>query len=934
MAISSPRQSTSVETAGAANVFASGVLRIIVWHHGGHLEKAVQLLLDGQVLARPYLGFALTPESAAFLASTGSINTGREAELRIESTTGKKAFFQSPATSVAPFAAIPSLLEPEAWQRLVTGMLERAPGKTRGWSSAHERELLAILGASVADQPADSSTTAEVESVSAADERSVADQDSEPRDEQPVVQLSAAAEPSISEPEPDRVELSPPATASALIPVAESEPAPSRRAAIDSVDGRRVYGWAVDGADATARLLLKFYVNGAYAGECVADDPSVRLSSDHGFHVTLHESAFANTRPIGDSDYLLDVRDGANGTLLIEAQRIRYRPRGSSTAVLKFDERLQQLEQLVSDLRAELPRLRQQAAQPATDYAHWFDHYHFPTQIAAPAMAAPQSPGAGWPSFSIVVPLYPNMSLGCFDRVLESLLQQQQQHRMVCRVIAFGEFDGAYEALAKGAAKKGDLRLHWVGAEDASVLGALLPVVRDCLEDITLFLAPGEALHQHALWWFSRAAVASSASLFYADSERVDAEGARVPALRPELNRDLLLSMPYIGTFAVRRERLQQLVVADRELELLAWSYQLLLNALEVSDDSDWCHIARVLSASEDSERPDGAARESAFLSALRQHLSDPAASAVVMPVDAGALHGPIAAIDWPIPKPTPLVSIIICTKDAPEVLKQCVDGLLNRTKYATYEVIIVDHESAELETTEYLSRIAQRSDVRVVEYQGAFNWSAMNNLAAAQARGSLLCFLNNDTNVLESGWLQAMVAQCSRDGVGVVGAKLIGLDNKVQHGGIVLGANGGPEHAFTGLDPADPGYAGLALAARQVSAVTGACLMCSQPLFKDLGGFDSVNLGVAFSDVDFCLRAKEAGYRTLWTPAAQLQHVGSHSRSDDRYGPERLRFEQERAYLEERWSEQLKRDPFYNPGFEHYNEPYAALTASNYGAF
>jgi GT2 family glycosyltransferase len=204
-----------------------------------------------------------------------------------------------------------------------------------------------------------------------------------------------------------------------------------------------------------------------------------------------------------------------------------------------------------------------------------------------------------------------------------------------------------------------------------------------------------------------------------------------------------------------------------------------------------------------------------------------------------------------------------------------------------------------------------------------------MNNLGACRATGEVLCFLNNDTEVLSPDWLSELVGHALRAEVGAVGAKLLFPDGTLQHGGVILGVRGVAEHAFTGLPADHAGYMMRAALTQNLSAVTGACLACRREVFDALGGFEMVNLGVAFNDVDFCLRVAGAGYRVVWTPHARLYHEGSRTRGRDLAGERRGRLDQEMAYMHARWGRQLRRDPHYHPAFERYDKPYAVLAGT-----
>jgi len=205
----------------------------------------------------------------------------------------------------------------------------------------------------------------------------------------------------------------------------------------------------------------------------------------------------------------------------------------------------------------------------------------------------------------------------------------------------------------------------------------------------------------------------------------------------------------------------------------------------------------------------------------------------------------------------------------------------------------------------------------------GKFNFSTINNLGASRANGDVLLFLNNDVQVLERGWLGAMLEQAQRGEVGAVGAKLLYPDGRIQHAGVVVGLGGVAGHAHRFARADDPGYLGRLRHVHEVSAVTAACLVIRRAVFDAVGGLDE-ELTVAFNDVDFCLRVREAGYRNLWTPFAELVHHESASRGSDITPTKAKRFAQEYAAMQRRWGAALLSDPYYSPHLTYDREEFS----------
>lgn len=270
--------------------------------------------------------------------------------------------------------------------------------------------------------------------------------------------------------------------------------------------------------------------------------------------------------------------------------------------------------------------------------------------------------------------------------------------------------------------------------------------------------------------------------------------------------------------------------------------------------------------------------------------------------------------------KYTPKISIIIPTKDHIDLLRTCVDSILNRTKYDNYEIICVENNSIEDETFSFYEKLCNKEPkIRVIHWPGVgFNYSAICNFGAKYATSDILLFLNNDTEVIEENWMSAMVGRFLRKEVGIVGAKLCNYDGLVQHGGIWV-VPGGCDYMNSNLSRYAAGYMNLLRFPSDCAAVTGACQMIRKKVFEDVGGFDE-DLAVSFSDVDICLKAKKLGYLTVFEPDALLFHRESSSRGRDESDPKKLRrMETEKYIFFKRWSG-LSRGYFMNINLNQYD--------------
>jgi GT2 family glycosyltransferase len=280
--------------------------------------------------------------------------------------------------------------------------------------------------------------------------------------------------------------------------------------------------------------------------------------------------------------------------------------------------------------------------------------------------------------------------------------------------------------------------------------------------------------------------------------------------------------------------------------------------------------------------------------------------------------------VRYSLPQEPPQVSMIIPTRNEVELIRRCVESIGEKTEYRDFEILIVDNGSDDPETIQYLRGLEAAGAVRLLSYPHPFNFSAINNFAVRHVRGELLAFLNNDLEVIDSGWLGEMVSHAVRPEIGAVGACLWYPDDRLQHGGVVLGLGGVAGHAMKMLPRGAKGYNARAVLVQNYSAVTAACMLVRRRVFDEIGGFDADNLPIAFNDVDLCLRIREKGYRNLWTPYAQLYHHESASRGPEDTPEKQARFGKEIAYMRHRWGQLLHHDPAYNPNLTDRTEDFA----------
>jgi len=399
----------------------------------------------------------------------------------------------------------------------------------------------------------------------------------------------------------------------------------------------------------------------------------------------------------------------------------------------------------------------------------------------------------------------------------------------------------------------------------------------------------------------------------YSDHDYIDMHATRShPVFKPDISIDFLRSSNYIGELCAIDGSLLREAGGYQEFNGLE-NYDIALKVIESKGDSAVHHIPDVLYHSIDFTQ----CSEALLKNIVSAHLDRLNISANVKQ---GYLPQTLQ-VEY-LHAHHPRVSIIIPTRDKYEFIVPCVDSILEKTDYPDYEIIIIDNQSADPDLLKYFSGLMEThgEKIRVINYDHEFNYSSICNIAASHATGDYLLMLNNDTEVMQSMWLERMMNLAQRDDVGIVGARLLYPGTaKIQHAGIVLGMSGIIDHPMLAmLDAKDAGYLGFAQIDRNVSAVTGACMLVSKSLYNEMNGLDEKNLGVMYSDVDLCLRVTEMGYKIVCTPYANLLHhhsvsIKASQRNIEKYTDHVIRTIKEVDYFCQKWKNRLGSDPYYN---------------------
>lgn len=427
-----------------------------------------------------------------------------------------------------------------------------------------------------------------------------------------------------------------------------------------------------------------------------------------------------------------------------------------------------------------------------------------------------------------------------------------------------------------------------------------------------------DELSEHALLFMVEAINQNpKAKVLYSDEDKIDGDGWRSdPHFKSDWNPDLFYSNNYVSHLGVYRRSLLKKIGGFRVGVEGSQDQDLLLRCLPHVKSQEIVHVPRVLYHWRTVEGSTALASgeksytTAAGVKALTDYFSEvnPAVR-----INSAALPNTYR-VHWPIPDPSPLVSLLIPTRDKRELTETCVRSILDKTTYTNFEILILDNGSVEKETLDFFKQI-QREDkrVRVLRYDHPFNYSAINNFGVRHTRGTVIGLINNDIEVISPEWLYEMVSHAMRPDIGCVGAKLYYDNGQLQHAGVILGIGGVANHSHKNFERHAHGYFGRLKLVQNLSAVTAACLLVRREIYEKVGGLDEENLRVAFNDVDFCLKVREAGFRNLWTPYSELYHHESISRGNEDTPEKKERFNGEVSFMKKKWGVALESDPFYN---------------------
>lgn len=558
----------------------------------------------------------------------------------------------------------------------------------------------------------------------------------------------------------------------------------------------------------------------------------------------------------------------------------------------------------------------------AQEYDAWFRATRAkPAVLERQRRNAPQD----GPLFSIIVPLY-KTPVKLFTEMVRSVLAQSYAGYELVLVNSTPEDERLSTAVAKAQSR--DHRIRVVELE--SNLGITentnkgIEVARG---DFICFFDHDDLIEPDTLFEYVRAVEEHpDADMLYCDEDKLDENGHFFHArFKPDFNIDLLRTNNYICHFLCIRTSIISSLTPPTAKYDGAQDYNMILRTAEHARYVH--HVPKILyhwRLSKNSTAGDAGTKpyaDQAGLIALQEHLDRLGLDATAENTEWNFVY----RVRYHV-KGRPLVSIIMPNKDNVAVLRACLESIFEKSTYRDFEIIIMENGSVEQATFDYYAALQEAHDnIRIESFDAPFDFSQICNKGAQSAHGEYLLFMNNDMKVITDDFLENMLGYCQRDDVGAVGAKLLYPDDTIQHAGLAI-AGTGVLRLYRSIPDSFLGYCGALVMAGDYSAVTAACMMTPHALFDDLGGF-SEDFRVAFNDVDYCLRVRDAGYLVVYTPEAQLYHYESLTRgidTDRNDGIRLARFVKEIALFHERWARYyVLCDPYFNPNLDPDNDYY-----------
>lgn len=520
------------------------------------------------------------------------------------------------------------------------------------------------------------------------------------------------------------------------------------------------------------------------------------------------------------------------------------------------------------------------------------------------------------PLISIVIPLY-NTPTQYLKELIESVQAQTYKNFQLC--LADGSDNEKVGTYIRENYKEDSRICYRLLEKNDGISENTNRAIELAEGDFIMFSDHDDTLAPNALYEIVKEINENPGTdVVYTDEDKMTMDGKRYfdPHFKPDFNLDMLRCNNYIcHIFVVKREILEQVGMLRKEYDG-AQDYDFILRCCEQARNIR--HVPKILYHWRNHPASTAGNPES------KMYAYEAGRAAVQAHYDRVGIPGKVSMTEnWGryrtelTVKGTPLISITIPNKDHKEDLERCVSSIYKKSTYRNFEIIIVENNSTSEEIFHYYRQIEEQyENIRVLEWKGEFNYSGINNFAAESARGEYLLLLNNDIEVITENWMEEMLSYCQREDVGIVGAKLLYPNDKIQHAGVIIGM--GPSrtagHIFYNFPKDQFVYAGRTQTTQDLSAVTAACMMTKKSLYFRLQGLDE-NFQVAFNDIDYCLRMRELGKLVVYNAYVEMYHYESLTRGSDKNVENKKRFSEEVKLFKKRWGKILKNgDPYYNP--------------------
>lgn len=517
------------------------------------------------------------------------------------------------------------------------------------------------------------------------------------------------------------------------------------------------------------------------------------------------------------------------------------------------------------------------------------------------------------PLISIVIPLYCT-PLPYLKELLESVRRQSYENWQLC--LADGSPDDKVKEFIEKHYGREKRIVYRKLEENGGISANTNEAVALAAGEYLMLCDHDDTLEPDALYEIVKAINDTGADVLYTDEDKVSMDGRHYfdPNFKPDFNLFRLRENNYIcHIFVVKKSLTDETGLLRSEFDG-AQDFDFILRCCEKAQKIT--HIPKVLyhwRCHMDSTAADPSSKAYAYEAgrkAVREHYQRLGIDAKVEMTERPGWYRSHVKVQG-----NPLISVIIPNKDHTDDLELCLFSMTRKSTYRNYEILIVENNSEKEETFEYYRKLPDRyPKARVLTWEKEFNYSAINNFAAKEAKGEYLLFLNNDVEILTPDWMEEMLQNCQQENVAAVGAKLYYPDDTIQHAGVVLGLGGIAGHIMCRASKEDPGYFGRMISVQEISAVTAACMMVKKSDFDAVGGLDET-FQVAFNDIDLCMKFRAAGKKIIFTPYAELYHYESKSRGLEDTPEKQFRFDKEVKRFQEKWAQQLEMgDPYYSP--------------------